>query len=118
MSVIANLLALVNWNVRRRTHSYGGNNSASTESESDQEDNGHPEFGLEFIADRAANHDGHMMLPPDNETQFLDYMRDHQDDPRVETYPTVFQDGLVFTDGTPGGWIIADDDAYIDWREL
>lgn len=46
MSFIANLLALINWNVRRRTHRHGGDvRNASAEN------NDRPKFGLEFIDD-------------------------------------------------------------------
>lgn len=37
---------------------------------------------------------------------------------RIEAYETVFRDKFVFSNGEEGGWIIADRDAVIDWREL
>lgn len=92
MSVIANLLALVNWNIRRRTHSHGGDASASVSEKS----------GIEFIADRAAGHD-----------ELVEPL------PEVTVKPVVFGDGVCFSDDeSAGSWIIADEDAYIDWRDL
>jgi hypothetical protein len=92
MSAIANLQALVNWNIRRRTHNHGGDDSASTSEKS----------GIEFIAERADEHD-----------ELAEPL------PEVAVKPVVFGDGVCFSDGeSAGSWIIADDDSYIDWRDL
>jgi hypothetical protein len=78
MNFIASLLALINWNVRRRTHTSGGNDSVSDDS---------PELSEPL--------------------------------PEVAVKPVVFGDGVCFSDGeSAGSWIIADDDSYIDWRDL
>jgi hypothetical protein len=97
VSLIDNLLALINWNVRR-THNHGGDDSASDDSERDP-----PEFGLEFIAERADDHE---------QRELTDPLQD------INVYPSVFSDGIVFSNGEKGGWISAEVGSYIDWEEL
>lgn len=128
MSFITNLLTLINWNVRRRTHSYGGNGSASTETnwgsildeidaeieneiDADKQDNDHPEFGLEFIADREGQHEY-----PDSDIGFIDQLEPAK--PRLKAKDVPFASAVRFCDDEPGGWIITDETIVIDWEDL
>lgn len=97
---------------RRVRNTSGGNDSNASASESEREQ---PAFDLEFI-----DRDG------SQETSGIELIAERANDqsaltdPRQEinVYPTVFADGIVFSNGDEGGWISADGDSYIDQEDL
>lgn len=101
MSFIANLLALINWNIRRRTHNHGGDDSAvvirvagenDTALKSEREEPDRPEFGLEFLGEE--------------DTPTLGVLHDRR------------ARRTAFTNNQPGCWISANDSDVIDRRKM
>lgn len=77
---------------QRHVYYHGGDDSVSVS-----------KSGIELVAERADEHDRELSDPL----------------PEVEVKEVVFGEGVIFTDGeTPGSWIIARENGYIDWEVL
>lgn len=110
MSLITIVGQLVDW-FHGRPQTHGGDSTASVESVSEPKE----ELAVREVAQQANRIEP--QAPPTNDMQFLDWL-DEQDTPDIEVHPTVFNDGLVFTDErTVGSWILADRDSVIEWGE-
>lgn len=112
MSLLTVIRLLVNRGRGKRAQTPGDDTRASSAtSESD----------MQCIVERADRFERtELSAPPGSEAAFVDDMREQQrDNPPIEARQTVFGTSVHFSDGaTPGSWIIAEDDAVIDWRDL